>query len=35
LGAEIITLWQHIKESNAKYVGILLAELQHIEKTTK
>ena len=32
LGAEIMTLWEHIKESNARYVGILLAELQHIEK---
>ena len=32
LGAEIITLWEHIKESNARYVAIMLAELQHIEK---
>lgn len=32
LGAEVITLWEHIKESNSRYVGILLAELQHIEK---
>lgn len=28
-----MTLWEHIKESNPRYVGILLAELQHIEKT--
>jgi hypothetical protein len=33
LGAEVLALWQHIKESNSKYVGILLAELQHISKT--
>ena len=25
LGAEVLALWQHIKESNSKYVGILLA----------
>ena len=33
LGAEVLALWQHIKESNTKYIGILLAELQHISKT--
>lgn len=32
LGAEVMTLWEHIKESNPRYVGILLAELQYIEK---
>lgn len=34
LGAEVMTLWEHIKESNPRYVGILLAELQHVEKTS-
>jgi hypothetical protein len=32
LGAEIMTLWEHIKESNPRYIGILLAELHYIEK---
>lgn len=32
LGAEVLALWEHIKESNSRYVGIFLAELQHIEK---
>lgn len=27
-----MTLWEHIKDGNPRYVGILLAELQHIEK---
>lgn len=32
LGAEIITLWEHVKESNSRYVSIMVAELQHISK---
>jgi hypothetical protein len=35
LGAEVMTLWEHIKESNSRYVGVLLAELRYIEKQIK
>ena len=32
MGCEIIALWEHVNESNAKYVSLIVAELQYQSK---
>jgi hypothetical protein len=29
LGCEIIALWEHVNEINARYLSLFVAELQH------
>jgi hypothetical protein len=32
LGCQVLTLWEHINEVNPRFVSMLIAELQHMEK---
>ena len=35
MGAQVMTLWEHIHEVNPKFIAILMAELEHIQKQHK
>jgi plastin-1 len=35
LGCEIIALWEHVNEANAKYVSLFVAELEHRSRKPK